>query len=622
MQPDQRKPMILPRGTGHHALRRTIPLFLPYKWQLLASSIFVAFTGFTVSLMPLFTREVVDLLGGKARQQDLILRLARFLAAHCGLRQNLFTLSLLIMLGFVVAMLLRMASWYAGQLFLLFIREKIIFHLRSAVFTKLQELCMRFHQKYNPGFLFDRTLGGASVSVGTFLSMLFNNLVSNGAVLISSIIICLRLHVVMTVLMVGMSSGYIVISKMYGQRIYELSKDFNLAVNKFAGQVTDLLRGVKTIKAFAMEQRVISEFDEQLWPLQLRSLAVNRQTMFLGFHVEGLSYLISAMVVVVCAYYVWKGQMSLGMLVAFTGYQGMVTGMMGSLSSVASTYGAATAGLEQMFEIIDEQPTVRERKGATMPKQIHGELELMDVSFAYDDRKVLENISFRVPAGQSVALVGPSGGGKSTLTNLLIRFYDPDSGSIRLDGVNIAELPLTGYRHLFGVVLQDPFLFNDTILNNLLAVKPEATEMELRDALERAQAWEFVAQCKNTWHFNVGESGGQLSGGQRQRIALARCFLTNPRIMILDEATSALDNQSELLVQRALQDIMRGRTVFIIAHRLSTVRNVDRVLVLQDGKIVQDGSYSELRDTPGLFRDLHLASLQAGEEDVAQKGIG
>ncbi len=209
-----------------------------------------------------------------------------------------------------------------------------------------------------------------------------------------------------------------------------------------------------------------------------------------------------------------------------------------------------------------------------------------------------------------MALVGPSGGGKSTLTNLLIRFYDPDAGVIRLDGADIRELPLTGYRSLFGVVLQDPFLFNDTILNNLLAVKPEATERELRTALERAQAWEFVSQCKDRWHFNVGEGGGQLSGGQRQRIALARCFLKDPRIMILDEATSALDNQSELLVQQALRDIMRGRTVFIIAHRLSTVRNVDRVLVVQDGKIVQDGSYTELRDTPGLFRDLHLASLQ------------
>ncbi len=377
------------------------------------SFFFVAFTGFSVSLMPLFTREVVDLLGGKAQPRHLIMHCARVLAVHCGLPQHVFMLALLIMLGFLLLMVLRMASWYAGQLFLFFIREKLIFHLRSAVFTRLQELCLRFHQKYNPGFLFDRTLGGASVSVGAFLSMLVNNVVNNGLVLICSIVICLRLHMVMAVLMVCMSCGYIAIGKFYGQRIHDLTKDFNLVVNKFAGQVTDMLRGVKTIKAFAMEQRVISEFDEQLWPLQLRSLAINKQTMFLGFYVEGLSYLISAIVVVLCAYYVWIGQMSLGVLVAFISYQGMVTGMMSSLSTVAATYGAAMAGLEQMFEIIDEKPSVREREGATMPAQVRGALELQQVSFAYDEQRVLEDISFCVPPGNQWRWSAPAGAAKA-----------------------------------------------------------------------------------------------------------------------------------------------------------------------------------------------------------------
>jgi len=611
----EHQPRLLPRGTGHHVLRRTIPLFLPFRWQLLAAALFVAFTGFTVSLMPLFTRDVVDLLAGK-QVHSVIAQTARTMAGWGGAAQNVFVVSLLIMLIFVVLMLLRMASWYAGQVFLLFMREKIIFDLRSAVFTKLQELCMRFHQKYNPGFLFDRTLGGASVSIGTFLSMLFNTLVVNVAVLVSTIVICLRLHVGMTLLIVCMSCGYIAIGKYYGRRIHDLTKDFNLAINRFAGQVTDLLRGVKTIKAFAMEQRVMNEFDEQLWPLQLRSLDVNKETMFLGFHVEGLSYFISAVVVVACAYLVWQGQMTLGVLVAFTGYQGMVTGMIGALSSVAATYGAAMAGLEQMFEIIDVKPSVVDRKGATMPVLVRGDLALADVRFCYDEKPVLDGISLQVPAGQSVALVGPSGGGKTTLTNLLIRFYDPDHGAITLDGLDIKSLPLRAYRSLFGVVLQDPFLFNDTILNNLLAVKPDATEAELRTALERAQAWEFVTELKGGWQFNVGEGGGQLSGGQRQRIALARCFLTNPRIMVLDEATSALDTQSERLVQHALQEIMHGRTVFVIAHRLSTVRNVDRILVLQQGRIVQDGSYEELCRVPGLFRDLHMASLEASATET------
>lgn len=606
--------MIMPRGTGHHVLRRTIPLYKPYRWRMLLAALFVGFTGYTVSLMPLFTKYAIDLLAHKVDQHAFIVHAARVTVGVFGLSENVFTLIVCIMSGFVVMMVLRMASWYAGQIFLLFIREKIIFDLRSIVFRKLQELCMRFHQKYNPGFLFDRTLGGASVSVGTFLSMLFNTLVAQTATLVFALYFCLRLHVGMTLLILVMSIGYRVIAKHFWKKIHDLTKEFNLAVNKFAGVVTDMLRGVKTIKAFSMEQRVVSEFDEQLWPLQLRSLAVNKESMFLGFYVEGLSYFINAVVVVVGSYLFWHGDIKyIGTLFAFIGFQGMVTGVVAGLSTVAGTYGAAMAGLEQMYEIIDEKTTVVNRKGAVMPEEIRGEITLEDLVFSYDEKVVIDGISLTVPAGQSVALVGPSGGGKTTLTNLLIRFYDPDHGAIYLDGQNIKELPLANYRGLFGVVLQDPFLFNDTILNNLLAVKPDATEAELRTALERAQAWEFVADLKGGWHFGVGEGGGQLSGGQRQRVAIARCFLTNPRIMILDEATSALDNQSELLVQQALQDIMRGRTVFVIAHRLSTVRNVDRVLVVQNGHIVQDGAYQNLRDTPGLFRDLHLAALQAAE---------
>ncbi|MHB9132791.1 MAG: ABC transporter ATP-binding protein [Armatimonadota bacterium] len=591
---------IHPLGTGHHVLRRTLSFFKPYRWRMLLAGCFVAFTGITVSLMPLFTKYVID----------------NIIQSNAVPSTHKFSFTLLVMGGFVLLMILRMASWYAGQSYLLFIREKIIFSLRTAVFNKLQELCMRFHQKYNPGFLFDRTLGGASTSVGVFLSMLFNTLVTYVFTLTASVVICLKLHAGLTLWVLVMSTGYIFISKYFNRRIHDLTKALNLEVNKFAGQVTDILRGVKTIKAFAMEQRVISDFDEQLWPLQLRSLDINKQTMFMGFISEGLGYLISALVVIAGAYLVVGKQIPLGTMVAFIAYQSSVTGMLGALYTVAGTYGAAMAGLEQMYEILDEQPTVVERPGAKMPATVEGEIRFEDVHFAYDEKPVIQGITLQVPPGQSVALVGPSGGGKTTLTNLLLRFYDPDHGRVLLDGGDIRKLPLTPYRSLFGVVLQYPFLFNETILSNLLAVKPEATKAELREALERAQAWEFVSQLKNGWHYKVGESGSQLSGGQRQRISLARCFLTDPRIMVLDEATSALDNQSEMLVQQALQEIMRSRTVFVIAHRLSTVRHVDRVLVVQDGGIVQDGTFAQLCQESGLFRDLHLATLSAADASM------
>lgn len=585
-----------PRGAGRHVLQRTLPLFRPYRWKLLLAGFLISMVGVCLASVPLFLKFILDTAIKKEHSFPLVLK---------------------IMLVFVLLMGFRMLLWFIGQSFLLIIREKVIFHLRSAVFAKLQELCMRFHQKYNPGFLFDRTIGGASTSVGMFLSMLFNTLVTYLFAMTSAIIICMTLSMQLTIWILLASVGYVWIGRTFGTRIHKLSREFNLELNKFAGVVTDFLRGVRTIKAFAMEQRVISDFDEQLWPLQLRSMNLNKETMLLSFVGEGLGYIVHAAVIISGAYLALHGRIEIGTLVAFTGYQSMLIGNFNMLSSVSGTFGAAMAGLEQMYEILDEKSTVVDRHGTQMPKEIHGEITFEHVNFGYDGKPVICDLSVKIPAGQSVALVGPSGGGKTTLTNLLIRFYDPDGGKILLDGIDIRDLPLNGYRSLFGVVMQDPFLFNDTIYNNLLAVCPDATEEEVRTALDRAHALEFVQGLKGGWHFNVGESGSQLSGGQRQRIAIARCFLTNPRMMILDEATSALDTQSERFVQQALSDIMQGRNVFVIAHRLSTVRNVDRVLVIQQGQIIQDGTYHELSSTPGLFRDLHLADQleqQAVEE--------
>ncbi len=580
-------PPIIARGRGHHVVRRILPLFAPYRWQLVIAGVFVAFSSFTIAMMPLFTRYVID---------QAIPRRDLHLVA-------------LVMSGFMGLMVLRMASWYAGQSYLLLIREKVIFLLRSKVFARLQMLCLRFHQRYSPGYLYDRALGGASVSIGTFLSMLFNTLVVSCFSLLVSVVICLQMNSRLALLMLVMSSGYVFIARYFHRRIHDLTMEFNRETNKFAGVVLDMLRGIKTIKAFAMEQRIINDFDERLWPLQLRSLELNKETMRLGFFSEGLGYCISALIIVFGAAMVLRENLTLGSLVAFIAYQSSVIGMISSLSTIAGTYGAAVAGLEQMYEVLDERSTVLDKPGAVMPAECDGAVEFEHVDFTYDDRPVFHDVSFHVPAGQSVALVGPSGSGKTTLVNLLLRFYDPEQGVVRVDGYDIRELPVPAYRGRFGVVLQDPFLFNDSIYHNLLSVKPDADEVQLRDALERAQAWEFISTLKNGWHFKVGENGSHLSGGQRQRIAIARCFLTNPRLMVLDEATSALDNYSERLVQQALQAIMQGRTVFVIAHRLSTVRHVDRILVLRDGRIAQDGTYAELSETPGLFHDLLQASL-------------
>jgi len=272
---------------------------------------------------------------------------------------------------------------------------------------------------------------------------------------------------------------------------------------------------------------------------------------------------------------------------------------------------------------METRSTVVERPGAVMPGTITGAIEFRDVRFSYNENApALQGISFTVPANQTIALVGRSGSGKSTIANLLMRFYDPDSGNILLDGVPITDLPIRDYRAQFGIVLQDPYLFDDTIEMNLRCIKPAATSEEMHHALEQARALEFVDRFPEGMNHRVGESGGHLSGGQRQRIALARCFLLKPRFLILDEATSALDTESEALVHAALSQLTMNRTSFIIAHRLSTIRNANRVLVLDNGRVAEDGTFEELLKLNGIFFKLYQIATSTSAKRIKLEEAG
>ena len=262
-------------------------------------------------------------------------------------------------------------------------------------------------------------------------------------------------------------------------------------------------------------------------------------------------------------------------------------------------------GFDQLYTVLETRSTVKEQPAAKLPAPLRGELAFRGVTFGYEQEPILRDVSFTVPFGETVALVGRSGAGKTTVANLLMRFFDPKSGKITLDGIDVRELPLRPYRALFWVVHQDPFLFNDTLETNLRYVNPTASEEELWDVLARAQAADFVRQLPDGLQHQVGEGGGGLSGGQRQRIAIARCLLNDPRFLILDEATSALDSETEAAVHHAFEELFADRTAIIIAHRLGTIRRANRVLVLDEGRVVEEGSGASLLAQEGLFRRLH-----------------
>ncbi len=309
-------------------------------------------------------------------------------------------------------------------------------------------------------------------------------------------------------------------------------------------------------------------------------------------------------------------RMTPGDLIAFIGYLGMLYSPILMLLRVSDVITQVMAAIDRIFITFDTAPDVAEKKDAIALPPIEGRVEFQDVSFAYQvDEIVLKDISFVAEPGKVVALVGPSGGGKTTLVNLIPRFYDPTSGRILIDGYDLRDVRLNSLRAQIGMVLQETFLFAGSIKDNIRYGKPDATDDEVVEAAIAANAHEFIVEFPDGYETELGERGVRLSGGQRQRIAIARAILPNPRILILDEATSSLDSESEALIQEALDELMKRRTTFVIAHRLSTVMNADEILVIEEGRITERGTHSELESAGGTYARLCEVQFRRAEEE-------
>jgi ABC-type multidrug transport system fused ATPase/permease subunit len=495
-----------------------------------------------------------------------------------------------------------MSFWYSAMRLLMLTQERINFSLRTVAFAHLQRLCLRFHARHPSGALYKRIFEIAISTTAGFMNNVFKQLSLYIVLLISSTACCLYLSVPMTAMIAVGSLGYVAVARTLSGRIYRKTRAAQEASSEISSFVMDRLRGTKTMQALAMEEQVGSEFAERLWPAQMKGLSAQKEAYKLSLLVEGIGYLLTGAVMVFGAWSVLHLRLTVGELVAFLAYQATYIMVMSTLANVYGDFTAARAGMDQLLTVLETKSTVAEKPGAVLPKDLRGDIEFRNVSFNYDPRlPVLQNLSIELPAGKTLALVGRSGSGKTTVNNLLLRFYDPDGGQILLDGVDIRALPLRPYRSLFGVVLQEPYLFNESIADNLRYAAPDATDEALIEALEQAQAWEFVRKFPAGLQHRVGEAGGGLSGGQRQRLAIARCLLLDSRFVILDEPTSALDMESEKAIQAACTNLFRDRTVLIIAHRLSTLRNADRLVVLKDGTTAEVGTHAELMAKRGEF---------------------
>jgi ATP-binding cassette subfamily B protein len=374
--------------------------------------------------------------------------------------------------------------------------------------------------------------------------------------------------------------------------------------------LADTIPGIRVVKAFAQEKREAQRFREA----NARNLAVNdRVNKVWSLFTPTVTFLTELGLLVVWGFGIWqvsRHQITVGVLVAFLAYINRFYSRLGAMSRIVSVTEKAAAGAKRIFDILDHASSVPEPSQPQHLAEVSGAIELNNVSFRYGTRTILQDVNLTIAPGEMIGLVGHSGSGKSTLVNLICRFYDVSEGAIRIDGVDIRSLPVAEYRRNIGLVLQEPFLFFGTISENIAYGNPEASREDIIAAARAAHAHEFILRLPQGYDSLVGERGQALSGGERQRISIARALLINPRILILDEATSSVDTETELEIQAALDNLIRGRTTLAIAHRLSTLRRADRLVVLDRGQIVEEGQHEELMANKGAYFRLDRAQTE------------
>jgi subfamily B ATP-binding cassette protein MsbA len=402
----------------------------------------------------------------------------------------------------------------------------------------------------------------------------------------------------------------VVVAKFFGRRLKSLSTSIQDQTAALSTLIEEVIAGIRIVKSFVQTAREETRFSAQID--QTLSLTMRRAGIMALFIpvISLLTFSAAAAVLWYGGRQVIDGAVSPGELFAFVLFAGILIGPFSSAARVFAQIREAQGATARVFEILDTQSDIRDVPAAMALPPVSGRIEVEHVSFAYDSRQpVLTDVSFEVASGELVAIVGPTGSGKTTMMNLVHRFYDPTEGRIRVDGMDLRQVTLDSWYRQIALVPQETILFGGTILDNIRYGRSDADEEAVKEASRAAHAHDFIMSFPDQYQTVVGEKGVNLSGGQRQRIAIARAVLKNPRILLLDEATSSLDTESERLVQEALEQLMKGRTTFVIAHRLTTVQGADRILVLDKGRLVETGTHSELMARQGLYQYLYSVRL-------------
>jgi ATP-binding cassette, subfamily B, bacterial len=486
----------------------------------------------------------------------------------------------------------------------------MLLDLRKMLFGHVQELSLSFYERYTSGRIISRLTSDVDALnelLATGLTSVLTSLISVAAITVILLRLDARLGVVTLIAM----PIVLWLTYWFRNNSARSYRAVRRAIVLVIVHYVESLGGIRAVHAFRREPRNQQIFEDVNGRYRDANIWSNRLASTFGPGITLLGRLTTTSVLVFGGYLIVQGQLTLGVLTAFVLYLRQFFEPMQELSQFYNVFQAAGAALEKLAGVIEESPTVPEPATPVPMGQVKGSIAFEGVTFAYRDKSVLHDIDLRVPAGQIVALVGETGAGKTTMARLIARFYDPTAGRLTLDGVDLRSIAVEELRRAIAVVTQESFLFTGTVGDNLLFGRPEATRAEMVTAAKAIGAHDFISALPNGYDTDVRRRGVRLSSGQRQLVAFARAFLADPKVLILDEATSSLDLPSERLVQHALRTLLRGRTAVIIAHRLSTVEIADRVLVIDAGRVVEDGAPSALREGAGRYGLLHRAWLES-----------
>jgi len=574
-------------------LKKSLRLFKyvkPYRGTFAIGFVFLLLSSVTSMVFPYLTGQLVD-------------------SANSEMLQEINTIALALLGVFAANAVF---SYFRIYLFAI-VTQKTLADLRQSTYNHLIKLPMHFFSERRVGELNSRIASDISLLQET-LTTTIAELIRQVITIIIGIALLSYISVKLTLLMLCLVPVVIVIAIIFGKHIKKLSKEAQSKVADSNTIVEETLQGITTVKAFAnefFENMRYSEKTNEIVGISLKG------AKWRGAFASFIIFALFGSIVGVIWYgviLVNQNGLSVGDLFTFILYSVFVGASMGGIADLYSQLQKAIGATENLMEILDETPEDISDVQLTSLKRVNGNVSFDNVSFAYPSRKdiqVLKTVSFSANSGEQIAIVGPSGAGKSTITNLLLRFYNPNAGTISIDGKPIQEFSLSELRSQMSIVPQDVLLFGGTIKENIGYGKIGATDEEIIDAAKQANAHLFVEGFPDKYETIVGERGIQLSGGQRQRIAIARAILKNPSILILDEATSALDSESEKLVQEALETLMKGRTSIVIAHRLSTIRKANKILVMNEGQLVESGTHDELSNLDnGIYQNLSNLQLE------------